>query len=389
MKIKAILLCVLCIFLCSCGQSEKEITVEESDISEPVFQEVDGLWNCFQITECTLDTPEICVGSYCVYDGKVYYEVNYSEQLIDQTGRSENIPFEEKYNTEIRSHDMVSGTEEVIYKYSADWCVDIKDIVCNGKYLIWEDVDDVWKVNVLEVGTDTYPVVVVTGAQNEGDLWEIVPTVTEEDIYWYNKNGSDNNCISLYRYNFAKQEISLVRSGLDLTSPYTRLPITEGLYTMFARMGNNSCRIMVHNIQGEEEKVINVPTEVCRPISNQNYCVWNRGYDDLSSILFVYDFANQKTEKMDLSNGYSFSHALLGRYVIVNQRKDSVYGKEGLYCFDMVDKVYEQLEIEKTENQTLLYTSQGLDENVYLQIADDTSDFRIINIQIKSNIYNE
>lgn len=191
------------------------------------------------------------------------------------------------------------------------------------------------------------------------------------------------NGINLYTYNFETQKITTERTGLDLASSYTMLPIWENVYTVFAREENEKCSIFVHNIQTEEEIILNTPAEVCAPVSNRGYCVWKKGYDyEESKDIFTYDFKNHKAEQINLTEAYSFSHALLDHFVFVNQRGKSAYGSEGLYCFDMINKVYQKLDIGEGEKDTILFIWQGMDENIYFQVGDETTDVRIFNIKV-------
>lgn len=362
-----------------CGESGN--MASNSDFKELSFQQVETPPEGFKLRECTVLEDEINIGAFCFYGEDLVYEVNYHDSLTDQTGLKGDVPFEDKYNTQLRRLNMTTGEDELLYKYDAEGCVDITDVVFNEHYLVWETMEDTWKLHLLRLGQDSAVETIVDGTQNAGDLDKVILTLKEDELFWYNKNGLEDNCISLCSYNIPNKELHSYKSGLDLRSPYTKPAIIEEICTTFSRKQEDGNQIYITDMDKKEEVVLNVNMSVCNPISNDEYCIWTQGYGGESSNIYVYDFDTQTGSVISLGEASCFSYALLGEYIIINQRGTSKYGEEGLYCFR--PDTGEYYRFEGLEDKTVLHTFQGVAGNVYFQVGDDTLDFKVVNVSLK------
>lgn len=370
---------VLLLCLTGCAQEASSVIISDEDIVENEYCQTEGLWDNFEVAESVLDVPDFCRGYFCVYDDKVYYEVNFFDYLTDQTGLVGNKPFEPQYNTEIRVCDMKSGEDRLLYKYMEESCVDITDITCNGEYLVWEDTDKGWNMKCMRLGSEEEPELLFTSEQNEGDFWSVVPKLVEDKLYWYNQKGSSNNSITLYEYSFDTEEIAAAKTGLDLASPYESIGFTDGIYTTYSRTEGTDCCINIYDSRAGRNVVLKPEDTVRAPVSNRNICVWMEGYDGDGQALYVYDLEQELTEKIDVSPGRIFSYAIKDHYIFINQRGDSDWGSNGLYCLDLQEKTYEKLNI--PEEKIILFTNQGAGGNIYFELADSTAEVRIVNIK--------
>lgn len=238
------LFCIVSSMLLQSGCRASENVFSNSDLEELSFRQVETPPEGFELDECTALEDEMNIGAFCVYGEDFVYEVNYKDFLTDQTGLKGDIPFEDKYNTQLRRLNMTTGKDELLYKYDAQGCVDTTDIECNDKY-----------------------------------------------------------------------------------------------------------------------------------------CIWTNGYGGESNNIYVYDFDTRTNSVISLGEASCFSYALLGEYISFNQRSTSKYGEEGLYCFSLDAGEYHRFQ--GLEGKTILHTFQGVDGNVYFQVGDKTSDFRVVNISIK------
>lgn len=378
-RVKLFCIVLSMLLLSGCGASEKVLS--NGDIEELSFRRVETPPEGFKLSECNALENEVNIGAFCVYGEDLVYEVNYKGFLTDQTGLKGDIPFEEKYNTQLRRVNMTTSEDELLYKYDTQRCVDITDIVFNEQYLAWETMEDTWKIHLLHLNQDSPVEAIVDGVQNVGDLDEVILSLKADELFWYNKNGSENNCISLYSYNIPNKEIYSYKSGLDLRSQYTKPAIIEETCTTFSRKQEDGNQIYITDIDKKKEVVLNVNMSVCNPISNDEYCIWTNGYGGESNNIYVYDVDSNTGSVISLGEASCFSYALLGEYIIINQRGTSQYGEEGLYCFSPDACEYHRFE--GLEDKTVLHTFQGVDGNVYFQVGDDTDVFGVVNITLE------
>ena len=307
-------------------QVQAELKLEDASLLS--FEETENLTETLLIQTGTFPAADMIQGSFCVYGSRVYYEVNYYDMLIDQTGQIGNIPFEEKYNTQIRVYDTKTDSDELVYQYHEDGCLDISDIIFDGTYLIWEEVKDDRTVYMLDPTTQTQP-----------------------------------------------QKLDLESQAVN---PFTLC----GNYDISLEKGDGTSSITIQNIDNHEKRTLSVKGAVHRPAANEYLCIWTEESGD-ADILYVYDFNEGKLSQIEFSPGRLFSYALLEHYVIANQRRESSYGKEGIYCFDLEEMTYEQLFSSEDDAYTFLFTFQGADHSVYFELADQTDKNKFAILSVK------
>ena len=145
MRRGGLLVVCMALFLSGCA-TKGEWYKQVEDITTAEYSEMDMpdeiLVEQYKIP--LADHANVCGADTC--DGIIYYLVDYLDYLMDQTG-VRNIPFEEKYNTQIWAYDTRTGENNLLYKYQEDRCVSVGMICCNKAHLIWEEYrQDGWKV---------------------------------------------------------------------------------------------------------------------------------------------------------------------------------------------------------------------------------------------------
>lgn len=278
---------------------------------------------------------DIC---YCISDSdkvsdlkETIEELSYTARQVQAELKLEDaslLSFEEKYNTQIRVYDIKTDSDELVYQYHEDGCVDISDIIFDGTYLIWEEVKDDRTVYMLDPTTQTQP-----------------------------------------------QKLDLESQAVN---PFTLC----GNYDISLEKGDGTSSITIQNIDNHEKRTLSVKGAVNRPVANEYLCIWTEESGD-ADILYVYDFNEGKLSQIEFSPGRLFSYALLDHYVIANQRRESSYGKEGIYCFDLEEMTYEQLFSSEDDANTFLFTFQGVDHSVYFELADQTDKNKIAILSVK------
>ena len=278
---------------------------------------------------------DIC---YCISDSdkvsdlkETIEELSYTARQVQAELKLEDaslLPFEEKYNTQIRVYDTKTDSDKLVYQYHEDGCVDISDIIFDGTYLIWEEVKDDRTVYMLDPTTQTQP-----------------------------------------------QKLDLESQAVN---PFTLC----GNYDISLEKGDGMSSITIQNIDNHEKRTLSVKGAMHRPVANEYLCIWTEESGD-ADILYVYDFNEGKLSQIEFSPGRLFSYALLDHYVIANQRRESSYGKEGIYCFDLEGMTYEQLFSSEDDAYTFLFTFQGVDHSVYFELADQTDKNKIAILSVK------
>lgn len=127
---------ILLVVLCGCGKTQ-DTSVDMQKATAAEYHEADHLADEFEIRSVKLPVKEENLGFYCVSDGKIFYAVDYSECLLDQTGTGENVKFEDKYNTQIHMYDMDQGEDQLVYQYDLDDCMPVFDLRAKGDRIVW------------------------------------------------------------------------------------------------------------------------------------------------------------------------------------------------------------------------------------------------------------
>lgn len=367
------------IFTTGCSQNKTKVIdltggeqVETFD-----YQESEAISKKLEVEKFIISTPDDSgVGTFCVYDEMVYYAVGFYSHLENPTGMSP-IEFEDKYNTQIRSYNIESKEDTLLYKYEEEECVNVTDLQCNGTELVWEEYpkNSVWNIRKLSLDGDTVDEIpeIISCYGAEEKMWSVILTITKDSLYWYNQILETDNPISLYKYDFKTKKTSVEKTGLSLESPYEHVSIIDGICTTYEKEEDNSTTIHVYDIAKKEETDLHVTTDIRSPISNGEICVWMTGGNlwDRSKI-FVYDMSKKVLEQIAVSE--AFSYGIVENRVLVNHSNN-------LYCYDVKNKEYEKLT--NTENISYLYTFRGLSENIYAETSEDTTNLVMVNVKAK------
>lgn len=340
------------------------------------FEESAFLKKELKIEEFNIKLPENGqVNTFYVYGNKVYYAVEFTDYLLSkaQTG-GEIIPFESKYNTRICMYDSKSNEDNIIYQYDAEECVRITDLQCNGKMLVWEDYrEGVWQVQALNLDAqaDKELLTIYACMENTGEMEMITLTISDKALYWYNQNGSSDNPITLYQYDFDKKKQTIVENGLTLSSPYEHVSMKQNIRTSYSRRedGNDTIRIY----DGAEAINLETTAKVSAPIANEELCIWAEGYD-YHERQQLYCFNRKENTLFAIPISNIFSYELLEDLILVNQ-------EEGVLCYDVSNKKFAKLSNAVEEKYGFLFS--GTEGNVYMAVFGEKADesaLHIVNI---------
>ncbi len=368
------LLLMLILSGCSDKANEKLWTLEDCEAVEIPCLEGEAPYA--EVWECVLPYGRTVVGSYCLHDFKVYYEVNYWNTLIDQTGMTPNKEFSEEYNTQIRCYDMVNQTDELVYQYDSTKCEDVIDIECNGTYLIWENYDnDGWELYSISLQDNSSSKPDVVTELSEGEMYFVCFALRDDCAFWYDYKDKK---IKLYSYNLNIGETDLLYEECALTSPYEQ-PCIAGDNILLYRMDEEEITQIVSIDRKNRQKInIQFQSEMADIAGNSEYYVWRTNYDfGGNEELYFYDIKEEQYRKIKCGN--IFSYALQDNYLILNLQQKDKWNGAGVYCIDLNE--YQAYYISGTD-ATTLWTNAG-PNNVYWQEVDDTSNFKIKNMVFK------
>lgn len=324
-----------------------------------------------------------CFGFFSVYQKRAYYVVYYGDSLLDQTGEEGNVPFEERYNTEIRCLDMESGEDFLVYKYHLDYCIQVFDMQARDNRIVWVEIpaEGGWAIMTLDLDGMSQPEEILSNdAQPDNEFSEIVLTLAEEKVYWYGFKEGDHP-LSLYSYDFSTGDIITEDQGLDQESPYEGFSLISNWGTTLYRESADESTIHIINSDNAEQVDIFVSDKVSDPITNENLCVWRRDYESPKQ-LYVYHRDSAQTGVINVSPAYIFSYGILGDKILVNQQ--SQYSdndeNEGLYCYDLDEKIFQKIDLGNLPDSDVLTIFQGAEGELYTSISTDGNVF-VVDIQ--------
>lgn len=367
-KMRHLSLLVVCmaLFLSGCGTKEEWYTQIE-DITAAEYVEMD------MPDELSVEQYEIPLAAHAnecgadTSDGIIYYLVDYSDYLTDQTG-VHDIPFEDKYNTQVWAYDTQTGENKLLYKYQEDKCVSVGEICCNKKYLIWEEYrQGGWKVVGFPLGESSpEPKVIVERDPDRGQLWDISPTLTEDALYWYDQLEGDHP-ISLFKCGLEDGKIDKIRQGLAVQSFLTVMPKGE---TVFCENYEDGSDLIFHKLQDQEESIVRVPTKINSPVISQEICAWARGSDvgDRESV-YVYHREDKALEEIDISPYTGAYYEVMDSFLFVVCRDYGHAGGGGLYCYDTNNKGYVRLPFD--EEDYFFFIQRPADGTLFLEMSKE------------------
>lgn len=319
------------------------------------------------------------VSSWAVYDDMVYYEADYIDYLTDHEGKGAIEPTAE-HRTKVMSYDMQSGETKILYQ--AEDIIAITDLCTDGKILIWEEyprLENVsWRIKMLSLTEkDSVAETIFSDGDTEGELWDIIPNLGEQKIYWYDQDDLETNehPIKLYSYDIIKKEIKLEKEGLDLASPYEQISIIDGkicTYEMYAPDGAKQRNFKTGSIYIEDREkdgkiTLLTPSKIMYPLANDKFCIWGESYES-DDELWLYDYQSGQLECISLEEiGGEFAYMLLDDLIIVSTRN-------GIWCIEPETQTYTNLLL-FGEEYCYGHIWHALDGSAYMQI--DSSEEKI------------
>jgi len=358
--------------LCSC-ENQEDINTEtnESEIKQDINVDdrlVDSLplsvdvlreVNSFPISYLEVSLLEknawTCY-AFCVEKDSIYYALYFGED--NALGHKE---FTSSDNTQIRVYNMNTQEDRLLYLYEEDFFVEVTDMYCNGEILIWEDYgtsEEMWTIKGLALDEDEKVEVLIEGGMYNNSMSTITPTLTDDAIYWYDVMDAENGEYALYKYDLSTREISLMQAYRNLATPYTHVPIIDGVLTTYKYQEDTS---IIDIYKDADVARIEVPGHIDDARSNGKICAWKTDING-DNLLNVYDI--RRREHLEIDCGYFFSYALYDNYIIVNQ-------ENGLYVYDILTKTYSVLK--ETDEVEYLYMFTGKD-SIYAEIKGDGFD---------------
>lgn len=345
-RLYMMLILVTIFVITGCAQQKETILNLQNEKREAeTYKETDSLKEQLELQFIEIPVPEHAnVSSWTVYDNMVYYGVDYIDYLTDHEGKGITRSEKDHY-TKIISYDIQSEVSETLYE--ADSVIAISDVCTNGKQLIWEEYPRQenlsWCVKLLALSEDNSTAETILSDNNtEGELFDIIPNLTAQNIYWYDLTNTPSHPIHLFRYNLEKKDIAIMKENLDLSSSYEQVSIMDDQICTYAMNAVNNSKylktgmIYIDNLTQKHNITLSVPTKVIHPIANHNYCIWGESYEE-NDRLWAYDFLSKQLQCISLKEiGGKFSYTLLDDLIIV-----PTYN--GIWCMDPKSQTYANL----------------------------------------------
>lgn len=374
MKINFIIIVVCAILLTACSVKDSEMIslMENKNVEISNYEETKSVKNEIVIDFFEIDLPEnSSVSTFCVYKDTLYYSVHYIDFFEDPIGNRSEIKFENQYNTQIRAYSLKHKKDELLFQYEEDRCIQVTDLQCNGKELVWEDYtgNNQWNIKKLSLRNKAQPENIYSYVSKSGEMWTVALTITENNLYWYFTMKNNDSAFILYSYDLDTKEVRIEQADLSLASIYEHVNIVHDVGVTFKALDDGKTMIHLMNLRNKKSEAFQVNCPVSNPVSNGEICVWSKGYED-RSVLFVYNIKDRSIEKIAASE--IFSYGLIDDILLINQ-------KDGIFCYDIKSKEYSIL-IDKEEG-AYGFTFQGFKGNVYAEMFQDNHKLRVVNFR--------
>ncbi|MBQ8519619.1 MAG: hypothetical protein IJ455_08490 [Agathobacter sp.] len=339
---------------------------EAIEINDSIFTNQDLE---LKISEVSVDIDSRAEARTCfVYEEKVFYSLDYEFFFQDPTW-SDGIEFDKSYNTQIRMYDMKSGEDRLLYQYDEEFCVVVLSLQYNGKTLIWEESNShsvAWKIMAYDIEEDIKPHVLFKYGDVDGELNSATPKITEDSVLWYDLiKGRDYESV-IYKYDFMRNNITVLKDGIDTWTPYARITLEDNVLLTY-KYQNDSTSIFIE----KESDCVTVETlgkvEALR--GNNEMCAWRKSAEKHKNIQ-VYDIKNDLFYY--IPTDYYFSFTVLDNVIIVNQ-------DNGVYAYNIIDKTY--MSIRESEGTYCGYLFDGWNCKYSFVNEDEDSKFTIMIIK--------
>lgn len=193
---------------------------------------------------------------------------------------------------------------------------------------------------------DSVAETIFSDGDTEGELWDNIPNLAEQKIYWYDQDDLEKNehPINLYSYDIIRKEIKLEKEGLDLASPYEQISIIDGkicTYEMHTPDGAKQKYFKTGSIYIEDREkdgmiTLLTPSKIMHPVANDKFCIWGESYES-DDELWLYDYQSGQMECISLEEmGGKFAYMLLDDLIIMPTRN-------GIWCIEPETQTYTNL----------------------------------------------
>lgn len=272
--------------------------------------------------EYQLPIPEHAeMNAFYYKDDMIYYVVGYAsyyEQQIMEAGKE--IAFADTLNTEIRSYDVRTGKDALIYRYDASRPIEISDILCGDGQVYWEEIGRdgylLWSMP-LESGEDfDTPKLLLdaSGTEQAADSGLLIsPRFYKGSLYWYEPQ---EDGFALRKYE--NGQITTYDESVYLASPYQYPLMADGCYA-YAQKQEDGFKI-VSKMEGKKDKEIPCElSDVGVIYSGTGFLAWTDGYYN-DYLIQVYDRQKKSCETLDLD--YYFSAGLIGEWLLLDTQQE-------------------------------------------------------------------
>ena len=346
---------LVCLLLAGCSsdktnpsvENEKNLIIDINKIQLPVGQ------------DCSL-------GSYYVDGDVVYYSVYMSLGDYEENPDAE---FDVSMETEIRSFDITSNEQKMVYQYDAGYSVDVNDMgICNGK-LYWLDsagTEEEWfRVVAVSTGKSKDIEVLFTSEDISESCRMITPETDGKMIYFY---AEDDGKISICEY--TQEKLKNISENVYTNSAYEHLSKWKDTYATAVKT-DDGYEIVTINEDGNcsDYETVSAVSELQMNEEYMSYLSDPYNYRNEVNVIHKEDHSVEqiKTDRF-------FNYGLLGNYLIFNK-------SDRITAYDLLSG--EETEILKAEQDSFewmfrrgetLCTKNG--NEIYEKFSNDIEEFR-------------
>lgn len=291
---------LVCLLLAGCSsdktnpsvENEKNLIIDINKIQLPVGQ------------DCSL-------GSYYVDGDVVYYSVYMSLGDYEENPDAE---FDVSMETEIRSFDITSNEQKMVYQYDAGYSVDVNDMgICNGK-LYWLDsagTEEEWfRVVAVSTGKSKDIEVLFTSEDISESCRMITPETDGKMIYFY---AEDDGKISICEY--TQEKLKNISENVYTNSAYEHLSKWKDTYATAVKT-DDGYEIVTINEDGNcsDYETVSAVSELQMNEEYMSYLSDLYNYRNEVNVIHKEDHSVEqiKTDRF-------FNYGLLGNYLIFNK----------------------------------------------------------------------
>lgn len=350
-------------------ETREKVTEEIKKELIPFVNTTEGDSN-FKYIKVKIEVPEYAdIITYYVYEKAVFYVVDYSDAI-----RQELIEFENRYSTQIRKYNMLTGEDELVYEFTGE-AIRLYEICFNGAELIWEqsiqnNLGD-WAIYGMNIDEEI-PYLITDYSEykqrNEKtvciDLW-----LSENYIFW-KYNAKDNaDYSSLYRYDFDSDEVTELVT-LPLRYPECQW-YEDGLIALSYSRYSGVSTTLIYDENGNQKYSYEMIENSNREKCNSQIYVWidNSEYNQIC--IYVRDLESNQCYKLAQQGFHEY--AILDDYVI--------FVDDGLKSYRMGDVSFKTI----LEGKVLGLTLNNMTNEIFGCCTQTKDILEIISIYLETS----